>query len=1787
MILYFADRKMNIIGQASTSLPNGLTIYDDWKKEDIESGVASFECRIPYDKKTRKDVEGMAAVGNYILRSNGEENEFYTIIESESNTRDQEVYVYAEDAGLDLLNEIVGDFEATSAQPISWYIGQFAADSGFEIGVNEAANLTRKLSWEGEETVTSRLASLATQFDGCEISYSFAVDGLLVTNKYINIHKKRGKDAGIQLRLNKEVDRIVTKQSIANLATAFVCKGGMSDQEHAILEKTSNSVLYKVELQAQSRTANSVSFKTTVSAALTSESAELGDKYGLKASIYINGSWHSATIKATDKDNKQKWSGTTSHSTDFTFTVSGIASGMVTFSDVRFKVERTDSAGGTAGVLSSTACIPYTIPNYIPGGENGEDLENRNITLEGYKYDDGDFYIDGKYLKSRNAVQIWSRYVWNKEPNKLANGEGHIVKTFEYDAFSQSELCTQSIAELKKAREIEVNYEVDINRLPQGVKIGDRVNIIDDEIGLYVSARILMFETSVVDQEQKATIGEYLIKDDGIAQKVYELAEKFAEYAYSTSQAKKIATDAQKAAESANTQAQTALQSANEAGEKAEEAKTASDTALQSATEAEGKANEAKQAVEGVQESVAGMEQSIADAEAAAEQARQAAETAQTKAEEAHTASVNAGEQAQAAKQTADQATEKANEAIEKGNAAESKAEQAKQQAVDASTTALAAKQDAQKAQEEIDALGDNLTTIVETMEADYARKTDLTESEAHLQAQITKNAAELKTTVSKVQVIDETANDASIKAQAAYYNAQQAQEEADAAMQAASEAWDYAGQAQTAYLSAQGEADAAREAADTAQAVLDEANAELADAQADLETIQGRADATEAEIAEAQARVDGAQIAATQAKEEADIAIMIATMAQQAADSAKEEANTAQSAANSATSQAYIAARVAEEVSGSAAAEAQKTADEAKQSAQDAQSAADQAKANATAAQSTADQAKADAQTAQTKADEAKAKADTAQSDLNTAKQNLENVTSRVDATEEEVAQAKADVEAAQQLADQAKADAQSAQTKADQAKADAQTAQTAATNAQNKANEAQQAANDAKSAADKAQADVDKLAIRVTTAETSITQTNEQIALMATKKESVLIPKVTGQYTNTVVVENALSDSVEVNLYGKSWQNTVGGNQLFNPSALSLRGATLENDIITVTSDTTDFYLCGSYGGGTSLFDLVKGTYAMSTNNSNIRVSMYCLIDGNINALDNRISVSTTLLADTSIHGIRIRSIDGTSLKGKSFGIMLNKGTTALPWEEYVGGTPSPNPSYPQDINCHGEDGSVEVVMQPQSANLIDQTKAKVLNLSTSAWNGSVMLISYALSVYGRLIEIPFVAKNGETYYVSYNVIKNTTVSNVSFYFPETQHYTPIRAVEGKASGVVTMKGDVTKCVIYIDDKYFDSNAEVRINDFIISSAEVPYEPYREPTTVAFQTPNGFNGIQVLENGNYIDKDGQQWLCDEVDFKNRKYIQRIKRTVIDGSSGADMSQYAGNKTNNTNYRVYSPGFKKSGVVIATHLQQAEIWGLDRPGIRLLEKDNIDFTLPYSVLNITSAATSSERLSAMKTWASENPIIVYGELETPVETDLTDEQMAAYKNAFSSGGNYTLTSEAEIDARVSGVASTKSTDDLHAEIVEQTTQAILEADRMLVTALESYVKNDDYGTFRETVLMELEALADRLTLSFKQATDATDAVNADLQAKYNTIETYFTFEIDGLTIGKSNNPYKMVLTNERYSMMVNESEVMYIDAKTNMAYFPQLTVKDAFILCGYKFEIKDGVMDIDWIGGE
>ncbi len=52
--------------------------------------------------------------------------------------------------------------------------------------------------------------------------------------------------------------------------------------------------------------------------------------------------------------------------------------------------------------------------------------------------------------------------------------------------------------------------------------------------------------------------------------------------------------------------------------------------------------------------------------------------------------------------------------------------------------------------------------------------------------------------------------------------------------------------------------------------------------------------------------------------------------------------------------------------------------------------------------------------------------------------------------------------------------------------------------------------------------------------------------------------------------------------------------------------------------------------------------------------------------------------------------------------------------------------------------------------------------------------------------------------------------------------------------------------------------------------------YEPYK-CQTISVPTPNGLPGVPVSSEGNYTDENGQQWVCDEIDFAKGLYIQRI----------------------------------------------------------------------------------------------------------------------------------------------------------------------------------------------------------------------------------------------------------------------------------------------------------------------
>lgn len=152
-----------------------------------------------------------------------------------------------------------------------------------------------------------------------------------------------------------------------------------------------------------------------------------------------------------------------------------------------------------------------------------------NLTLVGFTIPEEDkekYQIDPDgNLVSLEALTKWARVDYSSKDSF----SGNLYQKFESsDTNSQADLYKLTKEKLDSISDIETNYEIDIADLPQGVGIGDRVNIVDDAGNTYISGRILELETSVTDGTKKATLGEYVIKDSGISELVESLASSFA-----------------------------------------------------------------------------------------------------------------------------------------------------------------------------------------------------------------------------------------------------------------------------------------------------------------------------------------------------------------------------------------------------------------------------------------------------------------------------------------------------------------------------------------------------------------------------------------------------------------------------------------------------------------------------------------------------------------------------------------------------------------------------------------------------------------------------------------------------------------------------------------------------------------------------------------------------------------------------------------------------------------------------------------------------------------------------------------------------------------------------------------------------------------------------------------------------------------------------------------------------------------------------------------------------------
>lgn len=133
---------------------------------------------------------------------------------------------------------------------------------------------------------------------------------------------------------------------------------------------------------------------------------------------------------------------------------------------------------------------------------------------------------------------------------------------------------------------------------------------------------------------------------------------------------------------------------------------------------------------------------------------------------------------------------------------------------------------------------------------------------------------------------------------------------------------------------------------------------------------------------------------------------------------------------------------------------------------------------------------------------------------------------------------------------------------------------------------------------------------------------------------------------------------------------------------------------------------------------------------------------------------------------------------------------------------------------------------------------------------------------------------------------------------------------------------------------------------------------------------------------------------------------------------------------------------------------------------------------------------------------------------------------------------------------------------------------------------LEAYVKSQTYEEFRVAVETQFNVLSDSVNIKVQEVTGHIESVNGELQTRLNTITKYFSFDINGLTIGQVDNPNKVVIDNDEIAIKVGDNTVQRFDAE-GKATIPNLSVGNNLDLFGYQWSKgADDNLNFEYVGG-
>lgn len=444
-----------------------------------------------------------------------------------------------------------------------------------------------------------------------------------------------------------------------------------------------------------------------------------------------------------------------------------------------------------------------------------------------------------------------------------------------------------------------------------------------------------------------------------------------------------------------------------------------------------------------------------------------------------------------------------------------------------------------------------------------------------------------------------------------------------------------------------------------------------------------------------------------------------------------------------------------------------------------------------------------------------------------------------------------------------------------------------------------------------------------------------------------------------NPVSVRSLARMRPGLSIMGKSTQQTTTGAQFLDVDNLSPDPSANDITSLIISDGGYEWEEMSAFTTNRYLIAVKPNTnYTLSvgsiTRGANLQISDY--LQETKTGLDHTISIDTTAFSFNTgeLSEVTMSLFSGLTGIQKITDIMLCEGANVKPWEPYTGGQPSPSPDYPQEITSAGDDGSIEVDIT--GANICPENQKVNVNI-----NETGNMIHYGYS--GLIPVVP-----GEKYYPNASMIVR--------YFDESKEL-----VRSKQESIITpnenekyIKLRTVSEIVSLGDDF-----KIMIN---AGSTALPWEPYKQPQSLTVQTPNGLPGIPVSSGGNYTDSTGQQWICDEIDFKRGKYVKRVE--IVKGEDFPYISKGI-NSQKDTEFhtKIDSASFildiGMSNKFINYNVRKPFTFTANRSGY-------IYFRLPPN-------ATKEDAIECLK------HSVFYVGITTPIETDLPEEQLSTYSN--------------------------------------------------------------------------------------------------------------------------------------------------------------------------------------------